>query len=412
MVDINYYDVNGRPQNTGLMQTILAIFGDTENPPEVQQKIAQILRNNGKDPGGRDWDTWDVPALAQQIQAAVPEYKMPSQTFNIVKTLPPGKTAPAAAPTAITGEQILSGATPQSLTAPGEAYTASEGAKLSNAISPPPPAPAGQPAGAATAPPTTSGVPAAWNQDYATQWGRAYGFLSPTEVATGGLLDSRVKEAGATDMYQKAQAAANAGQGQDIEAAIDAEIARQKADPSYGQLTKTYKDPKPFALSDYIADPGYQFRLEQGNKAINNAQAARGSFFSGRALKEAVDYNSGAASDEFTGAYNRYNNDYSTGYNKFKADGDTLYSRLGGLINTGTGATNTAVNANQNNATAQGNIAGQVGNAKAGAALNNGLNNQSMFNGLSGLLGQSQYSSTKLPWQTSGYINPATGRSY
>jgi hypothetical protein len=410
VVDINYYDKNGRPQNTGLMKSILAVYGDTENSPDVQRKISQVIKSLGYNDQGADWDRWDIPKIAQAVQAQVPEYKMPSQTFNIVKTLPPGMTAPAQAPAAITGEQILSGATPQSLTAPGEAYMASEGTKLSGIIAPPPPAPAGQPAGAATGAPATSGVPAAWNQDYATQWGRAYGFLGANEIATGGLLDSRVKEAGAQDMYQQAIAAANAGQGQDIEAAIDAEIARQKADPSYGQLTKTYKDPKPFALTDMIADPGYEFRLAEGNKAINNAQAARGNFFSGRALKEATDFGQNLATDEYGRAYDRYNNDYSIGFNKFKSDGDTLYSRLGGLINTGTNSTNTAVNANQNNANAQGNILGQSANVTGAASLNNGLNFSSMLGGLTNTIGQSTYGgSTTLPWQKKGNVNPAGG---
>lgn len=53
-----------------------------------------------------------------------------------------------------------------------------------------------------------------WDQDYATQWGRQYGYLQPGEIATGGLLNSRVAAAGsdAQAKYQAAMNAANAGQ--------------------------------------------------------------------------------------------------------------------------------------------------------------------------------------------------------
>lgn len=52
----------------------------------------------------------------------------------------------------------------------------------------------------------------AWDVNSATSWGRSTGLLKPGEVAKGGLLDRRVKEAGAGSAYLAAQQAANAGQ--------------------------------------------------------------------------------------------------------------------------------------------------------------------------------------------------------
>jgi hypothetical protein len=162
------------------------------------------------------------------------------------------------------------------------------------------------------------------------------------------------------------------------EAAIDAEIARQKASGEYGSLSKK------FTMDDYQADPGYQFRLDQGNKAINAAQAARGGFYSGAALKAANEYGGNMASQEYGNAYNRY-----------QTDTGTLYSRLGGLANTGMGATNTAVGLGQNYANSAGGIYGQLGNAQAAGAINQsniysqlGANLGSAFGG-----GQSSYGS-------------------
>jgi hypothetical protein len=45
--------------------------------------------------------------------------------------------------------------------------------------------------------------------------------------------------------------------------------------------------------------PGYQFRLEQGQKALEATQAARGGLLSGGAMKEMNKYSQGIASDEY-----------------------------------------------------------------------------------------------------------------
>jgi hypothetical protein len=53
------------------------------------------------------------------------------------------------------------------------------------------------------------------------------------------------------------------------------------------------------------SDPGYQFRMDQGNKAVANSSAAAGGLYSGRAFKDAQNYAQGAASQEYGNAYNR-----------------------------------------------------------------------------------------------------------
>lgn len=60
-----------------------------------------------------------------------------------------------------------------------------------------------------------------------------------------------------------------------------------------------------FNPEDLTQDPGYQFNLAQGNKALDRAQLARGNFFSGQALKEAQDYGQGLADNTFNTAFNR-----------------------------------------------------------------------------------------------------------
>lgn len=60
--------------------------------------------------------------------------------------------------------------------------------------------------------------------------------------------------------------------------------------------------------SFFQKDPGYQFRLDEGNKAINAAAAARGRAGGGAALKELTQYGQNFASNEYQNAYNRTNN--------------------------------------------------------------------------------------------------------
>lgn len=61
-----------------------------------------------------------------------------------------------------------------------------------------------------------------------------------------------------------------------------------------------------FDPSGITQDPGYQFRLEQGQKALDKSAAARGNFFSGRALQAATQYNQDYANNSFNDYYQRW----------------------------------------------------------------------------------------------------------
>lgn len=110
-------------------------------------------------------------------------------------------------------------------------------------------------------------------------------------------------------------------------------------------------------------DPGYQFRLDEGNKAINAAASSRGMGNSGAALKELTRYGQDYASNEYNNAYNRNFNRLST---------------LAGLGNS-------ANQSNQQNTTNYGNnvSANQVGLGNATAAAQIGSVNRQ-----AGVIGQ------------------------
>lgn len=59
-------------------------------------------------------------------------------------------------------------------------------------------------------------------------------------------------------------------------------------------------------LAELQMDPGYAFRLQQGQQALTNAARAGGFAGSGRALTAAVDYGQQAGSQEYSNAYNRF----------------------------------------------------------------------------------------------------------
>jgi hypothetical protein len=63
---------------------------------------------------------------------------------------------------------------------------------------------------------------------------------------------------------------------------------------------------QPFGMADYQADPGYAFRVQQGQQAIDRSAAARAGLQSGAALKEAARFGQEMGSQEYGNAYNRF----------------------------------------------------------------------------------------------------------
>ena len=125
-----------------------------------------------------------------------------------------------------------------------------------------------------------------------------------------------------------------------------------------------------FGAGDYQADPGYAFRLSEGQKALDRQAAARGGLISGGALKAAQRFGQEMGSQEYGNAYNRALTSYGTDV----ARENQLYNRQAALAGIGQTSTNLVGQAGQNYATNVGNLmtgagaaqaAGQVGVANA-----------------------------------------------
>ena len=118
-----------------------------------------------------------------------------------------------------------------------------------------------------------------------------------------------------------------------------------------------------FGPEQFSKDPGYGFRLAEGQKALDRQAAARGGLISGGALKAATRYGQDMGSQEYQNAFNRYQIERSAKlgpYQSLAGVGQTSANTLG------TAAANFGQTAG-NNMMASGNAraSGYVGGANA-----------------------------------------------
>ena len=110
----------------------------------------------------------------------------------------------------------------------------------------------------------------------------------------------------------------------------------------------------PFGMDQFQADPGYAFRLAEGQKALDRQAAARGGLISGGALKAAQRYGQEMGSQEYTNAFNRYQTERNARLNPLQS--------LAGMAQT---STNQLGAAGQNYANAAGEAIGAGAQARA-----------------------------------------------
>jgi hypothetical protein len=108
---------------------------------------------------------------------------------------------------------------------------------------------------------------------------------------------------------------------------------------------------KAFSNEDFVKDPGYEFRMAEGEKGLQRQLSKMGSFNSGAALKAIDRYNQDYASNEFTNAFNR------DAANKART-----FSFLSGASGQGLQAAGTGANINTNAANVNSQIQQNLGN--------------------------------------------------
>lgn len=112
-----------------------------------------------------------------------------------------------------------------------------------------------------------------------------------------------------------------------------------------------------FSAADFQKDPGYDFRMQEGQKALERSAASRGGLQSGGTLKALSRYGQDYASGEYQNAYNRFN-----------SDRDRRFGRLSSLAGLGQTANNQIAQTNAQQGQAGQNYANQWGANTMGAA--------------------------------------------
>lgn len=177
-------------------------------------------------------------------------------------------------------------------------------------------------------------------------------------------------------------------------------------------------------FSNFTADPGYQFALDQGLRAENAKYGARGLLKSGSAMQGINDYAQGMANQQYGNWYSRQNDLYKTALNLFTTNRananqnfendrgygtnlflnqrdftnnnftndrayqtgryDTATGNLFDLANMGQRAAGAVGGANQSYANDASNIFGAQANAQANAAQQRASANAGMFGSIAG----------------------------
>lgn len=147
----------------------------------------------------------------------------------------------------------------------------------------------------------------------------------------------------------------------------------------FGSLMQNWETPfEPPTAENIQEDPGYQFRLREGMRALENSAAARGGLLTGATAQAMGQYSQDMASTEYGNAYQRALQQYQQQYNIFRQNQATQFNQLAALSGAGQTAAGQLSNAGQNSAANISNIlltgAQNQGNAlmNAGAATASG----------------------------------------
>ena len=124
-------------------------------------------------------------------------------------------------------------------------------------------------------------------------------------------------------------------------------------------------------LANLVNDPGYQFRLQQGQQTLENSAAARGNLLSGATLKDLTGYAQGMASQEGQAAYSRDFNAFNNTQNQLANLMQQGFNASGQIVGSGQQGTNNLANLALMGGQSQGNM--YMGRANALADLGNSL---------------------------------------
>jgi hypothetical protein len=141
-------------------------------------------------------------------------------------------------------------------------------------------------------------------------------------------------------------------------------------------------------------DPGYAFRVDQANQAIEGSTASKGMTLGSGALKSLQTRGQDMASQEYQNAYDRYNTDANRQFNQ----NQQIYTNnmgyqnqnianQGNLVNAGYTASNALNGVGENTATQLNGLYTGLGNMAAGSQSIQGQAQNNMWNNAGNFLG-------------------------
>lgn len=86
-----------------------------------------------------------------------------------------------------------------------------------------------------------------------------------------------------------------------------------------GQTPGQFQAPTAAAMAN---EPGFQFRLDQGRKALEQSAAAKGTLRSGGTLQNVLNYGQNFASNEYSNVYNRAASEHDRAFKEYEFDYD------------------------------------------------------------------------------------------
>ena len=193
-------------------------------------------------------------------------------------------------------------------------------------------------------------------------------WMIPAAIIGSSLLGSRSSSQAAQTQAASADRAAELQQ-QQFERQVELQAPFREAGLRALPELEAASRYTPFGMDQFQADPGYGFRLSEGQKALERSAAARGNLLSGGTGKALTRYGQEMGSQEYMNAFNRY-----------QAERSARLNPLQSLAGVGQTSTNALGVAGQNYATAAGEAIGAAGQARASGymgtanAIGGGLN--------------------------------------
>jgi len=216
-----------------------------------------------------------------------------------------------------------------------------------------------------------------------------WSFIVPAALSLfGSSQQSNAAQSASTAANEQAQKALDLQQRMYEESVARSQPRLTASNNALAQMQSgAFAQPGPFRFGkgDLVLDPGYNFRMSEGLKALDRQAAARAGLISGSALRAATRYGEDMGSQEYGNAYQRA----MDAYNADVTRSNTGYNRLAGLadVTQTQGQTNTT---GQNYATNAGNLMTNQGDNTGNAMLLAAQGRNSAYQGIGNLFGRTQ----------------------